>query len=118
MTVVLPATLEDVEIAVHQYFRTTPADLRHGRRQSQVYARHVFYYVARQKTRFSMSEIGDHVGTTTASVSHSITKLEARRSDTVLRADIFGVGAIVDGDEVIPAGRGHVASLREVKGAA
>lgn len=118
MPVVLPATLEDIEAAIHCYFRTTATDIRHGRRQSQVYARHVFFYVARQKTRYSMSEIGDHVGATTASVSHAISKLEARMHDATVRSDVLAVGAIVDGDEIIPAGRGHVASIREVKAGA
>lgn len=113
MAVVLPATLDEIEAAVCTYFRVTAADLRHGRRQSQTYARHVFYYVARLRTRFSLAEIGDQFGMAEAGVSKSIIRMEQRLHDAIIRADIAAVGQIVDGEAVESAGRGHVSSLRE-----
>lgn len=114
MTVVLPATLEDVERATCLYFSISADALHTGRRQSEAYARGVFCTVVRQSTRLSYPEIGEYVGMTGAGVCHNVQKIERIASaDVPTRSDIVSIRRILMGEDVAPAGRGHVASERE-----
>lgn len=118
MVVVLPATLEDIVSASCTYFRMTPEMLAGtDRRASRSYARMLFVYVARQRTRCSFDEIGEairwvsHMG-----AAHAYKRAEALvAADDTARADAEAIQRILDGEEVIVAGTGHVMSDREAR---
>lgn len=118
MTVVLPATLEDVERAVSVYFSLDADALRGSRRgrQSITTARAVFYYMARQRTRTGVRDAADHLGFTHAAASEAVTRLSRRiRSDETLRSDVEAIGRILDGEPVQAAGVGHILSDYEAR---
>lgn len=89
-------TLQDVAESVCSYFGVTLDDLRGpSQKLSLTYPRKVFMHVARERTRYSLDEVGSYVSRTGSGVYWSMRRLERELASEEVRYDVDTVRSLL-----------------------